>query len=320
MNHPTETQRLIRGARRLWWLILVLALVGGLMGFVVSQRMQKVYQATTSILVGESLRNANLEEGDIKASAGLAPTYADIVRRQPVLQAVVKRLDLEVDWLTLRRDVRVDVASGNPQLILVTVEADTRTRAVAVADSIAAELVALNPQSADKAAQEFVRAQLDGLRAKIEVAQATSGRLEAQLPDAVTPEARASIQLAINESEDLVRGWQANYASLAALGSGDGASTSLEVLEQAYAPPQPIRPRVSLNMLLAACLGGALGLAVAYLLELRPRNAREDSPPWLGVGPHVELRSMAGGASMTATGPPGQPVPRRRDDDQEVLL
>lgn len=320
MNQSTETQRLLRAGRRLWWLILVLALAGALMGFVVSQRMPQVFQATTSVLVGESLRSANVEEGDIKASTGLAPTYADIVRRQPVLQAVVNRLDLDEDWLALRRDVRVDVASNNAQLIVVTVEARSRARAVAIANGIAAELVALNPQGSDATAKEFVRSQLNGLRAKIEATQQSSARLETQLAEAITPEARAAIQLEVDEQQALVRGWQANYAQLAALGSGDSSTTSLQVLERAYALPQPIRPRVSLNVLLAVFLGGALGLAIGYLLELRPPRPKHGSAPWLAVGPHVELRSMLGGTPVRTPVQRPRPETTRREDDREVLL
>jgi capsular polysaccharide biosynthesis protein len=322
VNESSESRRLLRSARRLWWLILVLAVAGGLAGFVVSQQITPVYQARTSVLVGESIRTANVDEGALKASAALAPTYADIVRRQPVLQSVVNSLGLSMSWLTLRDSVRVDVATSNPQLILVTVESTSPARAKAVAAGIADELVELNPQSADTASRDFVKTQLDELRAKIRDGRSAFAALESERAAAETPEEREAIELEIDAVEPVIQRWLENYASLAALAPDDSSATSLEVLEPAYAQPSPVRPRVMMNTLVGATIGGMVGLAFCYLLELRVSHTRVPAQPdlsmWLARGPNGDLLARPDGTSASTAATTPRLFRGDRHDDREA--
>ena len=82
MNDFVELRRLVVLVVRKWWLIVLCTLIAAGIGFARSQRLQPVYQATTSVIVGQSIQATNLDTRDIQTSQRLALSYADIARRQ----------------------------------------------------------------------------------------------------------------------------------------------------------------------------------------------------------------------------------------------
>src|SRR5688572_18245478 len=113
MRAPADLSAISRGMRRLWLLVISLILAGGVCGYLLSTGMTKVYEATTTFLVGEALRSTNVGIDEVKASQSMAQTYADIVRRQPVLEGAITKLRLPTTWLQLRERVRVDLPPNN---------------------------------------------------------------------------------------------------------------------------------------------------------------------------------------------------------------
>jgi capsular polysaccharide biosynthesis protein len=279
MTNAGEVSVLLRGMRRLWWLITVFVLVGGAVGYYVSADMAKVYQATTTILVGETLRKTNVELDDIKASESVAMTYRDIVRRQPVLEGVIRALRLPTTWPELRERVRVNLASDNAQLIAVTVEARSPDEAKAIADEIGRKLIALSPNSSNTKDQEFVLSQLVALQQRIEDGQRRVGDLRSELTRETSSSETNALSLQIDELERMISAWQENYASLSALMPRRGGATSLEILEEAYASSDPVQPKPRNTALVSAASAGMLALAFVYVAEMRRRVARPKAKP-----------------------------------------
>lgn len=303
MTTPIELRALLRGTRRLWWLVSVFVLLGGVGGYLLSTQMTKVYEATTTVLVGDTLRSTNLEIDDVKASQSVTLTYSDIVRRQPVLQGVIGTLHLPTSWLELRDRVRVELASNNAQLIVVTVEGRSRAEAEAIAHEIGNQLLALGPSRGISEKQKFVLDQLADLQKRIVDGQARAAELQGDLIKADSQDADL-LRWRIDNLESTLSAWQDNYASLSALMPNRGAATSLEVLEDAYSLPYPVRPRPRINAMLGAAIGGMLAIAIVYVAELRHRAARSPVRGW------ARLRRRRAISDEPRLGEPDETVPQ----------
>ena len=139
-----ELRQYIAIASRWWWLVILMTMVAGVTSYAASQRQTPVYEATSTLIVGQSIQATELTTGDIYTSERLAQTYASIARRQPVLQGVVEALNLNDTWLELKKRVRVKPVSET-QLLEITVEANSPEEARASADEIARQLILLSP-------------------------------------------------------------------------------------------------------------------------------------------------------------------------------
>jgi capsular polysaccharide biosynthesis protein len=309
-----EFSALARGIKRLWWLIAALALVGGAGAAFVTARMTPMYQATTSILVGDTLRDTQVDTRAIKSAEAIARTYADMIRRRPVMEGVVNTLELTTSPEELARRVQVERPAGDPQLIEITVEATSPQQAQAIAAAVANQLLVLSPSRAAAEKQAFVTAQLAGLQAKIKSTDAYLASLRRQQAAAATPLARENLQKRVDLAEKTLATWQRNYADLEALRPPGSASTSMKILETAHASPIPSSPRTKQAVSLAVALGIMVGIPVTYLLEHRRarasgRPARQPAPAVADAGNQAAApRPQA----MTTTWAVADPTGRRR--------
>jgi capsular polysaccharide biosynthesis protein len=302
MTAPIDLGALLRGTRRLWALASAFVLLGGVVGYLWSSATPKVYQATTTLLVGDALRSAKVGIDDVKASQSVAQTYGDIVLRQPVLEGTISKLHLPTTWLRLRERVRVDLPANNPQLIVVTVEAGSPAEAGATAREIGNQLLALSPKQGTTQMQKFVLAQLAALQQKIQVGQSRVAALEGDLSKAASQDA-ALLRWRIDNLDRMVSAWQDNYASLSALMPSGGTAASLEVLESPYGSPSPVRPRPFVNAMLGAVIAGMLAVAFAYAAELHPGLVR----PVAGWRPRLRRRRAE--RELPSPGPDETPRP-----------
>ncbi|HLF28443.1 MAG TPA: polysaccharide biosynthesis tyrosine autokinase [Anaerolineae bacterium] len=261
---------------RQWWLLVLAAVAGAAIGFAVSQGQPRIYQAATTLIVGQSIQATQLDSRDLLTSEQLAQTYAEIARRQPVLQSVVDALGLNVTWTALKGRVKIKLIEGT-QLLEIRAEANVPEEAARIADEVARQLILLSPtanvQNQEDENQNFVRQQLDSLQTKIEGGQAKLLELEAMLADAlltnrpaVTPTLQTdpvqSLQVEISALERLLADWQANYAQLLTFTEAKTSSNFLSVIEPAQLDGSATRPNVRLNSALAGVIGFILVFGV----------------------------------------------------------
>ena len=102
-----ELRKVITTVARRWWLLAALTVIGAMLGYVVSRTQTPVYQASTTVLVGESIRSSRVDRVDIQISEALIQTYVEIARRQPIMQGVVTTLNLNETWQNLSKRVTV---------------------------------------------------------------------------------------------------------------------------------------------------------------------------------------------------------------------
>jgi non-specific protein-tyrosine kinase len=247
-----------------------ISLIAATAGFAISQTIDPVYEAKSSVIVGQSIQATSLDTRDIQASERLALSYADIAQRQPILEATNVALDLGYSWLQLRRRVSVEQIPDT-QLLVISVESGSREEAIKIADEIARQLILLSPTSLrnpdDEAASLFVQERLDTLQSKIETNQERLDQLSVQLSAASTPEQKAEIQAEINNLEDMIVDWEDNYAKFLTYAGGDESPNYLAVVEKGHARRTPIRPAIRLNTIIAGAIGMVLAVGLVLLLD-----------------------------------------------------
>lgn len=295
-----DLRRFVDVFLRRWWLWPLICAVFVVGGYLISAGQTPVYRATATIMVGEFLHADSLSRTDVQTSEIIARTYADMAVRQPVLQKAAEALALPGPWQDLRRSVSVDQPSGT-QLLEVSALGSSKRAAVEIADAVADQLVALNPNAkSDPQAEEdrsFVGARAEVLRQRIEETQGELDTMDQEMASGADPQRFAELQGSARVLQSLIGSWESTYIQM--LGYLDSATSSrnaTSIIEQAQASSTPLRPRP----LLSAVVGGLIGLlacgAVIAVLGLRDVTLRRgaDVGAWLGVAVLGTVGRIAG--------------------------
>ena len=268
MSDFAELRKYIAIVRRWWWLMILSTVAAAAIGFEVSRAQPPVYRASTTLIVGRSIQTTRVDSRELETSQLLAQTYADIARRQPVLQAAVESLNLNVTWQALKKQVGLTLVEGT-QLLEIAVEASSLDEAQAIADEIARQLILQSPTAAlnrgNDEKQLFVRQRLEALQASIEAGQVRLKDLETTMAAISSTEQKQQLQDELNKLELLIVDWQSNYVQLLVYSEAQESPNYLTVIEPAQGNPDPVRPRILLNTLLASGVGLVLGLGVIFL-------------------------------------------------------
>lgn len=274
MNEFIELRSIITAIARRWWIFLLLALAFGAVGYFVSSNQTPIYQATTSLFVGNSIQSAEVDRNDLQASQLLASTYTDLARRQLVLQRAIDELGLDISWGQLRSQVRTEVPGNNPQLLEVQVEADSPQEAVAIADEIARQLILLSPSggvntTAQAEDEDYVQQRMSELQLKIESGQERLEELEIQfLLTSNSNEKAIQLGTQIDALQGMINRWENSYIQFRGSLKSVDATNNLAILEPAQVNPKPVRPSVKLSTMIAAIIGVFLGLGLIFMIEL----------------------------------------------------
>lgn len=265
-----ELRKYFAIAKRWWWLGILFMLASAVTSYAVSQRQVPVYEATTTLMVGQSLQAVEVNVRDFQTIERMAQTYADMARRQPVLQAVAETLNLKNDWKTLKKRVRSEPLEGT-QLLAIRVEAGSAEEARATADEIARQLILLSPAGLQDEEQEnqrrFVSQRLGDLQAKIEAGQVRVGELESAMAGSLSAQQVQDIQGEINTLEGLIADWENSYTQLLIFIDSKRSPNYLAVIEPAQANHLPVRPNIKLDTLIGGAVGLLLALGLVFLLE-----------------------------------------------------
>ena len=265
-----KIEQVISSVLKWWWLLILAMVIGATIGYGVSQRVPRVYQATATLMVGQSILSTNLDSRDIQTSELLAVTYADIAQREPILQGVIEVLALDINWQQLRKQVKVSHVNGT-QLLEIVVEAKSPQAAEKIANEIAHQLILASPTTLQNQESNettsFIEQRLDNLRKRIENGQRQIEALDRSMTTVTTPSEMGTLQDEINTLEGLIANWEADYIQLLNFVQNDNPVNYLAVIEEAHAKLSPIRPLVKLNTLLAGVVGLFLVLALIFTLE-----------------------------------------------------
>ena len=273
MNDMIELRRVLKILARRWWLVILVTVLVAAGGYAISRRQPPVYEGSVTLLVGPLLQGTQVDRNDILVSEMLAQTYANLARRQPVLQGAIDTLNLKDSWTSLRSRVNVELIEET-QLLQIRVQAGSPEEARMVADELAHQLILLSPTAlADREQdedQQFVRQRLESLRAKIESGQRRLEGLESTAAERVassSAEELQALQDEINTLEGLIAGWESSYSQFLTYITGEQSINFVAVVEPAHGSSQPVRPRPLVYTAIAGMIGLGLALALVFVLE-----------------------------------------------------
>jgi succinoglycan biosynthesis transport protein ExoP len=253
-----------------WWILLLGALLGVGAGYIMSRSETPIYEAKVTLIIGNFvLESRNPNTGELATSQTLAQSYAEIIKREPILRATVEALGADINWISLK-----DKVSGrlvpNTQLFEVRVVDGDPLMVKRLADELARQLILQSPTTLNEEQQaqhDFVQTELAQLQESITVLREQIRNEEAALDLEVTTE---GIEKKLTEIEFLrtrLSALQNNYASLLTY-SQENQVNQLSVIEPATTPTGPINTN---NPQRRAIQGGAIGLALAlgivFLIE-----------------------------------------------------
>jgi succinoglycan biosynthesis transport protein ExoP len=250
--------------KRWWWLMIACAGVAMGLSYAGTLGMPRVYQATTTVIVGQALQQVSPTSGDIYISQQLAETYAQMAVRQPVLSGAAEALGLEY---TPTADMVTTRLIPNTQLLEISARDTIPERARALADEIAKQLILQSPTGQEGSErQTLIRQRLAELEANIQETEKNIAEEQAKLDAANSARAIQQYQANITVLEQRLSSYESSYASL--LTSAEGEINYISVVEPAALPSRPISPNVIQTLLLAAAVGLGLGAGSAVLIEL----------------------------------------------------
>jgi len=131
-----EPSQLVSLVRRWWWLMVVGALVGGMVGYVSSARKEPVYSARVMVQINAPLSGDGFNSDMVQVSESLAMTYQQLLSTRDVLDPVVQSLSLPYGVEDLRENVSGWTIRGT-QLIEIRVTDSSAQRAADVANAVA---------------------------------------------------------------------------------------------------------------------------------------------------------------------------------------
>jgi len=258
---------------RRWRLIAVSAAIAGLVTLFISILSPSVYEAHTTLMIGQSIANPNPSSNQFYLEQDLAKIYADIGAREPIRRATMAALGLPS-----LPEYSVS-ALPNQQMIEIVVRDRDPLRAQAIAAELANQLILqtptqINPEDLER--QQFVEDQLVRLQEDIEASQEEITALEARLGEVRGGREIGEIERQIAALDEKVASLQSSYAGLLA-GTPTGSVNSLAVIDPAGVPRRPIGPSPVYNALLAALLGAGVAVAGIYLMEFIDRRVNHPS-------------------------------------------
>ena len=263
-----ELRQYINVLLKWWWLIIASVLVAGGASYFSTRAMPKVYQSRTTLVVGQVLQNPNPDSNEFYTGQILGQSYADLVKREPVLNGTLNTLGLHWDWQTLQNMVSSKVIN-NTQLIEITVLDTDPQRAQALTAEIANQLILQSPAAIDpekNSELQFTQSQIDDLKAKLKKAQDEVNQLDDVIAKASSARQIEEASTRQQALQSQIGGWQTTYANLL-LTIQKGSPNSLSIVEPAQVPSTPVGPNTTNNTMLAAAIGLVLAGAAAFLLE-----------------------------------------------------
>jgi len=249
---------------RWFWLIILVAILAGVGTYIAMQQIDPVYRASSSLIVNEAPGTKTTDYVALLTSQRLTQTYAEMMVKKPVLNDVIRRLNLALTPNNLKRMITVEPVAET-QLIDVQIEDTDPNRAAAIANEIGnvfSEQIQEMQEARYANTKESLSYQLEELQNKI-------FELEAGLSNLEDPEGD---QQERDRLESNLSRYRQTYASTlqsyeqVRLSEAESIS-NVYFAEMADPPDYPIRPRVMPNTGLASVLGAMIAVGVIFLID-----------------------------------------------------
>lgn len=267
MDNYFEFRQIMTIIRRWWWIMLAVILLALLTGYFVNQNQTPEYEASVTVMVGDPLQSSKINRDDIAAQTEYTQAYAEMARRQPVLEGAVKTLGLDLSWRQLSDTLGVLIVEDT-SLIEISVRASSPKNAEMLAEEIANQLILLGQTPEEESAQQqFVQQEIDDLQTRIDAGHERLALLRSQVNYVRSPERLDELKSEIDTLERIVTDWEDTYSRLLPLSASNSSQNGLTVIEEAHANSIPVSPRLTLNLLLSFCIGLVLAIGLILLID-----------------------------------------------------
>jgi tyrosine-protein kinase len=270
MSDFIELRRILAIVLRRWWWLVIATVLAAVLANIISRQQTPVYQATTTILVGDSIKSTHVDRTDIQVSEALVQTYVEIARRQPVLEGVVTALHLNESWQALNDKIQVTQIEST-QLIEIVVEANSPEMARMIADEVVNQMILLSPATSESRDNEsitsFNRDQIQSLQERIVNGRNRLAEIETAMSTSISEIQLADLQREKSTLQGLIVEWEKNYTEMLVLTEPKRNPTEITVIESAHSNNRQIRPRIQLNTALGGILGMVIALGLIFLLD-----------------------------------------------------
>ena len=236
-------------------------LIAAVAAYLISGLLPKVYEADARLVVGQALSSNNPDPNQFQTAQQLSTAYVALAYDRPVLEGVMKRLGLTIPLVDFAAMVSVAAVRDLPFIDIVGKSGDPE-QAAAIANAMAAELVALSPTLSGSQTNraEFVDADMLALETQIaDVRQEIDGLVALSTRTSAQDD---RLEILINRLVTL----QATYAQLLQFTTTTEANR-ITIVQKAIAPLVPASPRPFFNVAIAASLAFLLSLGAAFLWE-----------------------------------------------------
>lgn len=261
-----ELRRILRAIRRFWWMPVVAGLILGTVGFAAPSFSAKNYRATTQVLV------MPLQEGSasIAPEGNLTTTFQGLVTSGPVLDLVIRKLDLNMSREDLASIITVNPVSGTQILEITVIHKDPQV-AADIVNSIAENSVVI----VTELTSSDLRKSLDESRNQVATLRDQIAVIDSRLDELDVPEneedtaAQAEILQLRNDRLLLAQTQVDLQATIRGLNSQFvQMSVPVTVVETASVPENPEQMSRVLLSIIGAFVGAIIGAAVMILSEL----------------------------------------------------
>ncbi len=264
-----ELQEYLGILRKWWWLALLGMLLGGGTGYVVSRFEPYIYEAKTTLIIGNFVQSANPTTSELMTSQSLGTSYAEMLKREPVLRATVNALGIGIEWTDLQSRMTVKLVQ-NTQLLEIHVTDLSPYTAKALADELAQQLILQSPSTLNQDQEvqtKFIKTELAELQDSINLTRQQIKDKRSLLDLEVSADGVRELQKEIDFLQARLDNLQRAYASMLEF-SPDQRVNNLSVIEPATLPTSPTNGGAPIrNGLLAAVVGLTISMGVAFLVE-----------------------------------------------------
>jgi non-specific protein-tyrosine kinase len=254
--------------RRWAWLIALFVIVAIIATHAALDRRIPLYQSTATIQVGRTIEDSQPDQVSLAISDRLVPSYAELAKRDPVLDAAAEELGLPLSAADLRARLLVSIVPQAQLIDLKVVDADPNV-AAAIANEIARQVVLQSPDTAAQSdeTQAFLQDQLANLQAKITQGQSDIADLEASIEEMTTALDVSNAQQQLEVLQSQVDAWQSSYVTL--LTAAEPSETNIvRLLSQASPASAPIASPTKMYYAFAMIVGGGAAAALALVLSM----------------------------------------------------
>ena len=253
--------------RRLWILILLACMAGGI-AFFVSLQQTPIYQSSTLVMINAAPSVLSDPSNFIYTSQQLAETYANIMTTQPILDGVKGQLGLD----SLSASIQVQPIQ-NTSLLTVTVQDTEPIRAAMIANtlvSVFAEQLKADQTVRYADSKKNLENQIATLEGQI---QTTSTALNAMKD---IPENQAKLLTLHNNLTQYQNSYSYALQSYAELRLAEAQSISTVIQKDPAVPnASPVKPHPFQSAILAAAVGLLLAGGIVFLIEFLDDTIRD---------------------------------------------